>query len=137
MAMKGNGTFLMNVVSTQNGKVYKITQASYTMWYIGSTCTTLSQRVPGIQLQKVQVLIPTTSILNVHCQVELIELHPSDNREEVLLAGRHTHEEFDPASSEQRSCFPPFLLREGPLDVHVVPSISVILERGISNSKLF
>ena len=38
----------------------------------------------GIELQKVQVLIPTTSILNVHCKVELIELHPSDYREEVL-----------------------------------------------------
>ena len=31
-----------------------------------------------------QALIPTTSILNVHCKIELIELHPSDNREEAL-----------------------------------------------------
>ena len=38
----------------------------------------------GIELQKVQVLIPTTSILNVHRKVELLELHPSDNKEEVL-----------------------------------------------------
>ena len=38
----------------------------------------------GIELQKVQVLIPTTSMLNVHCKVELLELHPSDNKEEVL-----------------------------------------------------
>ena len=38
----------------------------------------------GIELQKVPVLIPTTSILNFHCKVELIELHPSDNREEIL-----------------------------------------------------
>ena len=38
----------------------------------------------GIELQKVQVLIPTTSILNVHCKVELLELQPSDNREAVL-----------------------------------------------------
>ena len=32
----------------------------------------------GIELQKVPVLIPTT------CKVELVELHPSDNREEIL-----------------------------------------------------
>ena len=38
----------------------------------------------GIELQKVQVLIPTTCILSVHCKVELLELHPSDNKEEVL-----------------------------------------------------
>ena len=38
----------------------------------------------GMELQKVQVLIPTTSIMNVDCKVELIELHPSDNREELL-----------------------------------------------------
>ena len=40
----------------------------------------------GIKLQKVQELTATTSILNVHCTVELIriEFHPSDNREEVL-----------------------------------------------------
>ena len=42
------------------------------------------KKCQGIELQKVQVLIPTTSILNVHCKVELLELHPSDNREEVL-----------------------------------------------------
>ena len=30
------------------------------------------------------MLIPTTSILNAHCKVELLELHPSDNREEIL-----------------------------------------------------
>ena len=38
----------------------------------------------GIDLQKVKVLIPTTGIMNIHCKVELIELHASDNREEVL-----------------------------------------------------
>ena len=38
----------------------------------------------GIELQKVQVLIPTASIVNVHCEVELTELHPLDNREELL-----------------------------------------------------
>ena len=29
----------------------------------------------GIELQKVQVLIPTTNILNLHCKDELLELH--------------------------------------------------------------
>ena len=38
----------------------------------------------GMELQQVQVLIPTTSILYLHCTIELVELHPSDNREEVL-----------------------------------------------------
>ena len=38
----------------------------------------------GIEVQKVQGPIPTTNIMNIHCKVELIELHPSDNREEVL-----------------------------------------------------
>ena len=38
----------------------------------------------GIELQKVHVLIPTTNILSVHSKVELIELHPSENREEIL-----------------------------------------------------
>ena len=57
----------------------------------------------GTELQKVQVLIPTTGILNVHCKVELIEPHPSKNRKEV------TYEDYDPAPSrEQRSCFPLF-----------------------------
>ena len=37
-----------------------------------------------IELQQVQVLIPTTNILSGHCKVELIELHPSDKREELL-----------------------------------------------------
>ena len=30
------------------------------------------------------MLIPTTNIPNVHCAIERVELHPSDNREEVL-----------------------------------------------------
>ena len=38
----------------------------------------------GIELQKVQVLAPTTPIMNLYGNVELIELHPSDNREELL-----------------------------------------------------
>ena len=38
----------------------------------------------GIELQKVPVLIPTTSVMHVHFKVELIELRPSDNREELL-----------------------------------------------------
>ena len=42
------------------------------------------KKCKGIELQKVQVLIPTTNILNVRCKVELVELHPSDSREEVL-----------------------------------------------------
>ena len=37
----------------------------------------------GMELQKVQMLIPT-SILYLHCTIELVELHPSDNREEAL-----------------------------------------------------
>ena len=41
------------------------------------------QECQGIELQKVEVLIPTTSISNVRCKVELLELHPSDNREEL------------------------------------------------------
>ena len=38
----------------------------------------------GMALQKVQMLIPTTSMLYLHCAIELVELHPSDNREEAL-----------------------------------------------------
>ena len=39
---------------------------------------------PSLAVHRVQALIPTTSILNVHCKIELLELHPSDNREEAL-----------------------------------------------------
>ena len=38
----------------------------------------------GIELQRAQVLIPTTSIMNAHCKAELLELHPSDSKEELL-----------------------------------------------------
>ena len=38
--------FKMNMARYQNGKIYKITHASCTKCYIGSTCATLSQRVP-------------------------------------------------------------------------------------------
>ena len=75
----------MNVVSYQNGKIYKITHASCTKCYMISEAHAQRylKECQGIELQKVQVLIPTTSILNSHCKVELLELHPSDNREEL------------------------------------------------------
>ena len=73
----------MNMVSYQNGKIYKITHDSCTKSCMISEAH--AQRYPeecqGIELQKVQVLIPTTSILNAHCKVDP---HPSDNREEIL-----------------------------------------------------
>ena len=76
----------MPVVSYQNGKIYKITHASCTKCPIISEAHAQRylKECQGIELQKVQVLIPTTSILNAHCKVELLELHPSDNREEIL-----------------------------------------------------
>ena len=76
----------MTVVSYQNGKIYKITHASCTKCHIISQAHAQRylKECQGIELQKVQVLIPTTSILNAHCKVELLELHPSDNREEIL-----------------------------------------------------
>ena len=114
----------MNMVSYQNGQIYKITHDYCTKCCIISEAHAQRslKECQGIELQKVLVLIPTTSILNAHCKVELLELHPSNNREEILQRKKHTYEEYDPApSGELRSCFPPFLLREGPLDVHVVP----------------
>ena len=74
----------MPVVSYQNGKIYKITHASCTKCHIISEAHAQRylKECQGIELQKVQVLIPTTSI--AHCKVELPELHPSDNREEIL-----------------------------------------------------
>ena len=76
----------MTVVSYQNGKIYKITHASCTKCHIISQAHAQRylKECQGIELQKVQVLIPTTSILNAHCKVELLELHPSENREEIL-----------------------------------------------------
>ena len=76
----------MNMVSYQNGKIYKITHASCTKCYIVSEAHAQRylKECQGIELQKVQVLVPTTSILNAHCKVELLELQPSDNREEML-----------------------------------------------------
>ena len=76
----------MNMVTYQNGKIYKITHDSCTK------CCTISEahaqrslkECQGIELQKVQMLIPTTSILNAHCKVELLELRPSNDREEIL-----------------------------------------------------
>ena len=35
-------------------------------------------------MQKVQVLIRTASIMKVLCKAELLELHPSENKEELL-----------------------------------------------------
>ena len=64
--------------SYQNGKIHEIIVISeaHAQHYL--------KECQGIKLQNVQVLIPTTSMLNVHCKVELLELHLSDNREEVL-----------------------------------------------------
>ena len=74
----------MPVVSYQNGKIYKITHASCTKCHIVSEAHAQRylKECQGIELQKVQVLIPTTSI--AYCKVGLLELHPSDNREEIL-----------------------------------------------------
>ena len=73
----------MNMVSSQNGKIYKITYASCTTCYIVSEAHAQRylKECQGLELQKVQVLIQTTSILNAHCKVEFLEFHPSDNRE--------------------------------------------------------
>ena len=71
----------MNMVVYQNGKICKITHASLlalsVIWE--AHAQHYLKECQGIELQ-----IPTTSILNIHCKVELIELHPSDNREELL-----------------------------------------------------
>ena len=76
----------MNMVSYQNGKIYKIIRTSCTKCYIISEAHAQRylKECQGIELQKVQVLIPKPSILNAHCKVELLELRPSDNREEIL-----------------------------------------------------
>ena len=76
----------MDIVSYQNGKISKITHASCTTCYMISEAHAQRylKECQGIELQKVQVLIPTTSTLNAHCKVEPVELHPSDNREEIL-----------------------------------------------------
>ena len=76
----------MNMVSYQNGKIYKITHASCTKGYVISEAHAQRylKECQGIELPKVQVLIPTTSILNVDCKAELLELHPSDNREGIF-----------------------------------------------------
>ena len=78
----------MNMARYQNGKIYIITHVSCTKCYIIIISEAHAQRYlkecPGIELQKVQMLIPTTSILNVHCKIELLEFHPSDNREEII-----------------------------------------------------
>ena len=76
----------MNMVNYQNRKIFKITHASCTKCYIMSEAHAQRylKECQGIELQKVQVLIPTTSFLNVHWQAELLELHPPDNREELL-----------------------------------------------------
>ena len=76
----------MNMVSHQNGKICKITHDSCTKCCIKSEADAQRylKECQGMELRKVQVLIPTTSILNAHCKVELLELHPSDSREEIL-----------------------------------------------------
>ena len=70
----------------EHGKTYKITHDYCTKCCIISEAHAQRylKECQGIELQKVQVLIPTTRILNAHCKVELLELHPSDNREEML-----------------------------------------------------
>ena len=72
----------MNMVSYQNGKIHD----SCTKCCIISEAHAQRslKECQGAEFQKMEVLIPTTSILNAHCKVELLELHPSDNREEIL-----------------------------------------------------
>ena len=56
--------------SYQNGKIYKITPMLLALSVISEAhATHYLKECQGIELQKVQVLIPTTSILNVHCRL--------------------------------------------------------------------
>ena len=68
----------------QNGKIYKITMLLALSAISEAHATHYLKECPSLALHRVQALIPTTSILNVHCKIELLELHPSDNREEAL-----------------------------------------------------
>ena len=58
------------MVSYQNGKIYKITPMLLVISVISEAHATHDlKECQGIELHKVQVLIPTTSILNVHCRL--------------------------------------------------------------------
>ena len=58
------------MVSYQNGKVYKITPMLLALSVISEAhATHYLQECQDIELLKVQVLIPTTSILHVHCRL--------------------------------------------------------------------
>ena len=58
------------MVSYQNGKIYKITPMLLAISVVSEAhATHYLKECQGIELHKVQVLIPTTSILNVHCRL--------------------------------------------------------------------
>ena len=113
----------MNMVSYQNDKIYKITHDSCTKCCIieEAHAQHYLKECQGIELQKVQVLIPTTSILNVHCTIEPVELHPSDNREAVLHQECIQKRNMTP--HHQENCVAVFLFppKGRSHDVHVAP----------------
>ena len=72
------------MVSYQNGKITKSPMLLALSAISEAHAAHCLKECQGLALHRVQALIPTTSILNVHGKIELIEFHPSDNREEAL-----------------------------------------------------
>ena len=78
----------------QGGKIYKITDNSYSKCYIGSTCQSLSRRLSGHKADYARWLKGkhnSVSVFNLfemfgteNCKIELIEICPCDTKEELL-----------------------------------------------------
>ena len=77
----------------QNGKIYRITDLSYTKFYYGSTCETLSQRMARHRAKYTTYLkggITNTRSFDLfdefgveNCKIELVELYPTNSKEEL------------------------------------------------------
>ena len=76
----------------ENGKIYKIVDNTTDMIYVGSTCKTLQQRLSkhknkfkGFKLGKASNVTVFKILENEDYKIELIKLHPCNNKQELNL----------------------------------------------------
>ena len=86
----------------ENGKIYKITDNTTNMIYVGSTCKTLKQRLKGheyvfkcFKAGKYPNNVTVFKILeNNNYKIELIKLYPCKNKQELNIEEGKTIQQF-------------------------------------------
>ena len=83
----------------QKGKIYKIWDNGYNKCYIGSTCESLSRRMAGHRSDYKRYKDGNTNFTSVYvlfeeygignCKIELVELYPSNTKDELLAREGH------------------------------------------------